>query len=101
MSDDGGSGKRDRTCPVGNHESAAGVSLRSRLPGVVAAKHLFDLPKRLRPLGFVLAFPVKGESLSADAATGLNLFLADSAKYLHVPDPLNSTPVECPSTRTI
>lgn len=55
---------------------------------MVSAQSLFDLPQRLRPFRFRLPFPVEGESLTAHAATGLNLFLAALAKYLHVSDPL-------------
>lgn len=96
MAQNGGAGKGNRACPVGNHESAAGMSLRPPLARVMAAKHLADLPQRLRPFELGLPFPVQRESLSTHTATGITLLLGASAKYLHVPDPLNSTPVESP-----
>ena len=87
MAHDGGAGKGNRTCPVGDHESAAGMSVRFSLPGVMAAKHLADLPQRLRPFELGLPFPVQRESLPTDTATGIGLLLRGSAKYLHVPRP--------------
>jgi len=99
MTQNRGAGKGNRAVPVGNHESAAGMSLRSCLVEVMAAKHLPDLPKRLRPLEFRLPFPVERESLSADGATGIGLLLGASAKYLHVPRPPLSTPEWKPQYR--
>ena len=66
-----------------------------RLVVVMAAQRLVDVAKRLRPFGFCLPFPVEGESLTAHAATRLNLLAAALAKYLHAFDP----PVGFPSPR--